>query len=122
MVEKMTMPRTLGDTLKVWQMLVGLMIQAGIGIWWVAAQASEIKDLRKVSNLNTIEVVALTHEVVRIDIEGSRIWKEHRPEEIKNYDKLENKLISIEDRFNVLDRQMVRLLTLAEAAQKMKDK
>lgn len=118
----MIMPRTLGDTLKVWQMLAALMVQMGIGIWYMADQASEVKDLRKSSNSNTADLITLSRDVARIDIEGSRMWVQRRPEEVKNYDKLENKLTSIEDRFNVLDRQLVRLLTLAEQNQKKNEK
>ncbi len=110
----MIMPRTLGESLKLWQMLAVSIVQIGVGIWWIAGQAAEIRDLRRASNANTADLVTLSRDVVRIDVEGSRVWALRRPEEIKNSDKLDAKLTSIEDRFTTLDRQMVRLLALAE--------
>lgn len=119
----MNMPRTLGDTLKVWHLLVAVILQSGALIsgatWWAATKDLQVKELQAVDTATAIQVKAMTVDIQRIDMEGSRIWANHIPNEERSSAKVEARLATIEDKFNTLNVAMTRLIVLSEQNQKL---
>lgn len=117
------MPRTLGDTLKVWHLLVAVILQSGALIsgatWWAATKDLQVKELQAVDTATAIQVKAMTVDIQRIDMEGSRIWANHIPNEERSSAKVEARLATIEDKFNTLNVAMTRLIVLSEQNQKL---
>ena len=112
----MTMAKSLRDTLEVWHLLVAITGQSVLAIIvaavWVTNTDRDHVEFRA-------HDTAMQAQIERIDTEGSRVWAIRQPDENKSADKLDRRLLSIEDKFNTLDRQMTRLLVLSEQNQKL---
>ncbi len=117
------MPRILGETLKAWHLLVAVLLQSGAliagGTWWAATKSAEIQSLQAFDVVVNAQLKAMTVDVGRIDMEGSRIWASHIPSEERASAKTDARLSNIEDKFNVLNLAMTRLIVLSEQNQKL---
>ncbi len=119
----MIMPRILGETLKAWHLLVAVVLQSGAliagGTWWAATKSAEIQSLQAFDVVVNAQLKAVATDVNRIDMEGSRIWSAHIPNEERSSAKTDIRLSNIEEKFNTMNLQMARLIVLSEQNQRL---
>ena len=117
------MPRSLGDTLKVWHLLAAVILQSGALIagaaWWAATKDLEVRQLQAVDAATAVQVKAMASDIIRIDMDGSRVWAQHIPNEERSSAKVDTRLAVIEEKFNTLNLAMTRLIVLSEQNQKL---
>ncbi len=119
----MIMPRTLGDTLKVWHLLIAVIVQSGAliagGAWWAATKSAEVQSLQAFDVVVNAQLKAVSTDVARIDMEGSRVWANRIPSEERANAKTDMRLSNIEDKFNTMNLQLARLIVLSEQNQRL---